>query len=88
MAYATLKFVCRLTLGLAIGVALGVSLWVVAMVCQGHSLASAMRGEVEDGLGLLEGLVALGGLCGTGVGMCWGIVRLANGVTVNRRTSG
>jgi hypothetical protein len=79
MAHATLKFLCRLNLALAIGVALGVTLWSVIMAWQGHSLATAMRGEVEDGLGLLEGLAALGGLCGTGTGLCWGLLRLGEG---------
>lgn len=85
MGRGLLKFVCRLGSGLAIGVTLGAAIWAVTMVAQGHTLPSAVRGEVEDGLGLLQGLAALGGLCGSVVGMGWGLVRLVNGETTRRR---
>jgi hypothetical protein len=66
----------RLALGLTIGMALGAGIWAAAMAWQGHNLASAIHGEVEDGLSLLQAVVALGGMCGTGVGLCWGVVAL------------
>ena len=68
-----MRAVGRLGLSFTIGLALGTAVWVVAMMNERHSLAAALREEVEDGLGLLEGLVALGGFCGAVVGLGWGV---------------
>lgn len=68
--------VIRLVVGIVTGLALGVGYWAAAMILQGHSIAAALQGQVEDALGLLEGLTALGGLCGAGVGLCYGLVSL------------
>jgi hypothetical protein len=46
------------------------------MIMQGHGILEALQGQVEDAVGLLEGLIALGGLCGTGVGLLYGLAAL------------
>jgi hypothetical protein len=66
----------RLVAGLVVGLALGAGYWAAAITLQGHSIAEAVHGQVEDALGLLEGLIALGGLCGAGVGLGSGVVAL------------
>jgi hypothetical protein len=66
----------RLILGLIVGLILGAGYWAAALAWEGHGVAEALRCEVEDGLGLLQGLLALGGLCGTGVGLCSGLTAL------------
>ena len=66
----------RLALGLVIGVTLGAGYWTAQMLREGHNLSEALQGQVEDALGGLEGLVALGGMCGAGVGLCSGLAVL------------
>ena len=84
MAHPILRLVFRVLLALVVGGAIGAGIWAVEMAWQGHSLSSAIHGEVEDGLGLLQGLTALGGTCGTVVGLFWGVVRFRNGSAVDR----
>ena len=69
----------HVAVGAAIGLALAAAYWAAAMVLGGHSIAEAARGQVEDGLGLLQGLAALGILCGGGVGLCFGPRALGKG---------
>jgi hypothetical protein len=64
----------RLAVGIAVGLGLGAACWAVELARRGHGILAALRGEVEDGLGLLQGLAALGGLCGAAVGLGTGLV--------------
>src|SRR5262249_39485910 len=68
MARGVLRVACRLALGLAAGLALGAGYWAADLAWRGDSIASAIQGQVDDGVGLVMGLAALGGLCGAGVG--------------------
>jgi hypothetical protein len=74
MARWVLNLSGRLVLGLAIGLVLGANFWAAGMILGGHSIADALHGRVEDALGKLTALIALGGLCGAGAGLGWGLV--------------
>ena len=77
MARGISKVVGRVALGLLVGLTLGAVFWAAVLTLQGHNVAEALRGQVEDALGSLEALVALGGLCGAGVGLCGGLAAMA-----------
>ncbi len=73
MAHKVLIVIGWSVIGLAAGSALGVAFWATYLTCvQGHTIADAVHGQVEDSLGLLQGLTVLGVLCGIGVGFCYG----------------
>jgi hypothetical protein len=76
MARRALIVGSRLVAGVALGLALGAGYWALALTLGGHNLIDASQGGVEDGLGMLQGLAALGTLCGAGVGLCWGLAAL------------
>jgi hypothetical protein len=77
MAREKLKLAGRVALGLLIGLIIGLLGWVADVRARGHDIDEALRGRVEDGLNSFLGLAALGALCGTGVGLLWGLVVLA-----------
>ena len=59
--------------GLAIGELIAVLFWVTWILGNGNSVVDAIQGQVEDGIGTLEGLVALGALVGGPVGLLWAL---------------
>jgi hypothetical protein len=61
---------------IGLGAILGALIWTLFMVLQGK-LSDAIAGQVEDGIGQLEGLMALGIMVGCPVGLLYGITRLA-----------
>jgi hypothetical protein len=66
----------RSVAGILIG-ATGVSLlWIGWLFSHGKSVGEAMNGEVEDAIGLLQGLLALATFVGAPVGFLWGIATL------------
>jgi hypothetical protein len=79
IARRALEAIARLSACVAAGVALGGAAWAVAMMLNGHGLVAAASGQVEDGLGLLQGLATLGGMCGAGIGLAWGALALTRG---------
>jgi hypothetical protein len=49
-------------------IVLGILFWLLYLTAyQNRTVVEALRGQIEDSLNLLEGLIALGGLCGSGV---------------------
>jgi hypothetical protein len=71
-----LVLVGRLALGIAVGAVLAAALWAAIMTGNGHSVTDALNGQIEDAIGKLEGLVALGTLCGAGIGLFSGLFAL------------
>ena len=69
----------RLAVGVATGLAVAAGYWGADLAWQGHSFAAAARGEVEDALGTLQGLAALGVLCGAGVWLLSGLLAADKG---------
>jgi hypothetical protein len=63
------RVLARLVIGIVAGLALGAAYWAIHFAPQGVNLLAAARGEMEDAQGALQGLLALGGLCGAGVGL-------------------
>lgn len=66
----------RLFLCVAIGEILAGLCWGLYLAFNGHGVVEALRGEVEDSLGTLEALLAIGVLCGGVVGVVSGFVAL------------
>jgi hypothetical protein len=64
-----------LAIGIAVGVVISGFLWWTSIVGKGKTVAAALGGEVEDAIGLLEGLVSLGVVVGTIVGLAWGLLQ-------------
>jgi hypothetical protein len=62
-------------LGLLIGVALAVLLWWHWLAARDKSVWQGLSGRVEDGLGSLQGLTALGILVGGPVGLVYGLIK-------------
>jgi hypothetical protein len=74
----------RLGLGIAVGLALATAIWTANLTWDGHSVAEAVQGHVEDAIGRLQALAALGTLCGAAVGLCSGIVALGRADTSSK----
>lgn len=75
----------RLAVGLAVGLTLVTLVWIAHLWWGGKSIDDALRGNVEDALGLLQGLLTLGGLIGGAVGLCHGL--LATGTSGGHGTA-
>ncbi len=65
-------------LGILIGVTIGGLFWWVWLAQIGKSISEAVRGEVDDGIGTLQGMTALGGLVGCAVGLLYSLGKIAN----------
>jgi hypothetical protein len=63
--------------GIVLGGLIGTLIWCGHFLAEGQSLGKAIMGEVEDALGALQGLLALGGLIGGGVGLLNGLRKVA-----------
>jgi hypothetical protein len=63
----------RSVLGILIGATIASLIWIGYLSAIGKSVGEAIRGEVEDAVGTLEGLLALGIVVGTLVGLVWGL---------------
>lgn len=63
--------IAKVILSTAIGTATGVLYWVQELLVEERSISSALKGEIEDALGRLEGLASLGGVVGLAVGLLW-----------------
>jgi hypothetical protein len=59
--------------GLLVGTSIGLLIWWGYLTQQGETIGPALRGEVEDALGVLQGVVTLGALVGGAVGLIYGI---------------
>jgi hypothetical protein len=68
--------VVRVLLDMAIGITFGVAFWTFYYISQGN-LAHAIQGNVEDAISTLHGLVYLGGLVGSGIGILHGLAMMA-----------
>jgi hypothetical protein len=64
-------------MGIVVGLLIAMSYWAAHLACRGASLTEALRGQVEDALGVLQALLALGGLCGSAIGLCAGLRALS-----------
>ena len=62
----------RLALGLVIGPLVAASYWCIHLHSQDKSVVAALNGQVEDAIGLLTGLLALGTVVGVVVGIIAG----------------
>jgi hypothetical protein len=62
-----------LLFGLLVGTGIGLLIWWGYLTQQGEAIGPALRGEVEDALGVLQGVVTLGASVGGGVGLIYGI---------------
>ena len=62
----------RIFLDMAIGVAFGAAFWTLYHISQGN-LSQAIKGNVEDAISTLQGLVYLGALVGAGIGLLHGL---------------
>jgi hypothetical protein len=69
----------RITIGVGVGLAVAAAYWAAAMIFGGHEIVEAMRGQVEDGLGVLQGMATLGALCCAGVGLGCGLLAVNKG---------
>jgi hypothetical protein len=68
----------RLAVGVTVGLVLAAGVWIVDLVYHGESVVAAAWGQVEDSLGVLQALEAIGGLCGAVVGLLAGFRALAS----------
>ena len=78
VARGVLRLFTRTALGVVIGLAVAAAYWSAIMIRGGHGILEALRGQVEDGLGTLQGLAALGVLVGAGVGLASGLAAISN----------
>jgi len=62
-------------LGTSLGAVISGLLWWIYLVNKGNSLWGGLQGEVEDGWGVLQGLLVLGCLIGVGVGLLCGLAK-------------
>jgi hypothetical protein len=60
-------------LGVFIGAVIACLIWAGFLWSADKGIGPALRGEVEDAIGALEGLLALGGIVGLVVGLNWGL---------------
>lgn len=67
----------RVILCATVGVAISTSIWAGNLMCEGKSIPAALRGEVEDAIGTLQGLTMMGFLVGGAVGLVYGCVTAA-----------
>ncbi len=63
----------RIALGILIGMTIASLIWIGYLWGNGKGVGQAMRGQVEDGIAKLEGLLALGMIIGIPVGLFWGL---------------
>jgi hypothetical protein len=63
------------TVCVTIGILISISFWAVYIVGEGHRISSALNGEVEDALGKLQAVVALGCLSGGVIGVVYGLIK-------------
>jgi hypothetical protein len=66
----------RIALGVFSGATIASLIWFGCLSAAGKNVGEAMRGEIEDAIGLLEGIVALGIVIGASVGCLWGLAGL------------
>ena len=66
----------RIALGILIGATIASLIWFGWLSATGKSVGEAIRGEVEDAIGILEGVLALGIVIGASVGLIWGLASL------------
>jgi hypothetical protein len=64
----------RFVLALLIAGTLASAVWVCDVWMKGQTVPRALRGEVEDSLGTLDGLLRLAFLVGSPVGLLWGLI--------------
>jgi hypothetical protein len=64
----------RVVLCAAVGVAIGTAFWAGSLTQKGKSIPAALRGEMEDAIGVLQALTVIGGLVGAAVGCVYGLV--------------
>lgn len=62
-----IAMVSRVIVGIGVGALLATAYWAMDLMMQGVSVASALRGEVEDAMPTLHALISLGGLIGGSV---------------------
>jgi hypothetical protein len=77
-----LTVLSRIALGTMIGLTVGALFWVRDLSLNGYSIADGLSGNVEDALGVLQGLLTLGGLIGFTVGLLHGLAVLLIRFTV------
>jgi hypothetical protein len=66
-----------ISLCIVIGVTIGILIWCNDLARKGKTIADGLQGKVEDGISLLQGLTALGGFVGAGVGLATSLVSTA-----------
>jgi hypothetical protein len=64
--------------GALAGIVFGVLFWWLYLTEKGATIAEGLRGNVEDGIGTLDGLVNLGGIVGAVVGLLHGGTKMPN----------
>jgi hypothetical protein len=62
--------------GSSAGLAFGALVWLLFLAARRKGVGEALRGEVEDALGALQGFTTLGFLIGTGVGAIFGLAKV------------
>jgi hypothetical protein len=60
-------------LGIGVGVALGTVLYLIDALSKGFGLGMALRGNVDEGYGILQALALLGTIVGGSVGLVAGL---------------
>jgi hypothetical protein len=66
----------RVALGVLIGAIIASLIWFGWLSADGKTVGEAMRGKVEDAIGMLEGILAIGILIGALVGLLRGLGNL------------
>jgi len=72
----------------SIGLSVGLIYWLMWLVFNGKSLGEAVSGEVEDAVGVLQGIILLGCLIGFFVGIVFGLGKQGKSKNGNRNRSG
>jgi hypothetical protein len=75
----------RVMAGVLVGLLIGIGIWVDWLWGAGHTISESFEGQVEDGLGKLQGLACLGALIGIGVGFVAGLIAIENGKGVRNQ---
>jgi hypothetical protein len=68
----------RLAVGLAVGVSISLLIWWAHVAEKGATIAKALRGEVEDALGVLQALITIGVVVGGSIGLLHGLLAAAS----------
>ena len=64
-----LMVTARAVIGIVTGLVIAIAYWTVWLIWNGHSVTDAIQGRVEDALGTLQGIAALGTMIGAAVGL-------------------